>query len=177
MLRVIVFVLILLSGSVFGQGHWAVDSSAVTFKIKNAGIVVNGTFGGLEAQIDFDPNKLKKSRITASVDAGSVDTGIRIRNNHLRMPDYFYVDSFPRITMKSVNFQKRGKEQFLGDFVLCLKGSECKVSVPFSFQKESASYIFRGSFEIDRRDYGIGGKSMLLEDNVQIAIWVKAKKE
>ena len=177
MIRIIIAFLFLTTSLGYGQILWVVDSSSVSFQIKNAGLTVNGTFIGLEAQIDFNPEKLKNSLIVASVDASSVDTGIRIRNNHLRNSDYFHVDTYPRITMKSVNFQKRGEEQFLGDFVLYLKGSEGKVSVPFSFQKESASYIFRGSFEIDRRDYGIGGKSMLIEDNVQITIWVKAKKE
>jgi polyisoprenoid-binding protein YceI len=177
MRRLIVFGLILLNSPVFGQNQWVVDSSAVTFKIKNAGIVVNGTFGSVEAEIIFDPKKFKSSQMVAAVDAGSVETGIRIRNNHLRRPDYFYVDSFPQITMKSVNFQKRGEGQFLGDFILYLKGREGKVSVPFSFQNEGGNYIFSGSFEIDRRDFDIGDSSMLLDDMVHVNIWVKAKKE
>jgi polyisoprenoid-binding protein YceI len=130
----------------------------------------------LEAQIDFDPNKLKKSQMTASVDAGSVDTGIRIRNNHLRSSDYFYVDSFPRITMRSENFQKNGEGHFLGTFTIYLKDKEGDVSVPFSFQNEGMYHILSGSFEIDRLDYGIGEESLLLDDKVQIIIWVKVRE-
>ena len=81
-------VLLIATGVACGQHIWIVDSSSVSFQIRNAGINVDGTFDGLEAEINFDPKKLKNSKIVASVDAASVDTGIRIRNNHLRKSDY-----------------------------------------------------------------------------------------
>src|SRR3970282_481140 len=117
---------------------------------------VNGTLAGLETQLAFNPKKLKSSSIMASVDASSVDAGIRIRNNHLRKSDYLNVAAYPRITMTSTNFQKNGDGQFLGDFIIHLKGKEGKVSLPFTFQKEGAYYILRGSFEINRKDYAVG---------------------
>lgn len=153
------------------------DSSAISFKINNAGIMVNGTFDGLVAEINFNPKKLKRSRITASVEAGSVDTGIRLRNKHLCRSDYFNVESYPRIRMQSLNFQKKEEGQFLGDFILSLKGKVGKVSVPISVQKEGTNNILSGDFDIDRRDYDIGGKSLLLADEVQISIWIRAREE
>jgi polyisoprenoid-binding protein YceI len=78
--------------------------------------------------------------------------------------------------MTSTNFQKNGDGQFLGDFIIHLKGKEGKVSLPFTFQKEGAYYILRGSFEINRKDYDVGGKSLILDDRVQVNILVKAKE-
>jgi polyisoprenoid-binding protein YceI len=175
--RPIVFGLLLISNLAFGQGQWIVDSSAVTFKIKNAGIVVNGTFNGLEADIDFHPTKIKKSGITASVDAGSVDTGIRLRNKHLRKSDYFHVEVYPRITLRSMEFQKQGKDQFLGIFVLDLKGRNDKITIPFSFQKNGRYAVMSGSFEIDRTDYDLGGPSLILANNVEVHFWIKTREE
>lgn len=168
--------LILITGLVFGQNQWAVDSSAISFKIRNAGIMVNGSFGGLEANIAFNPKQLKKSSITASVDAASVDTGIRLRNKHLRKPDFFDVEAFPRISIGSEVFRKKGKNLFTGDFTLSLKGKEGHVQFPFTIQIDGAYHILSGTFEIDRNDYDIGGESLLLGDSVLIAIWVKARK-
>jgi polyisoprenoid-binding protein YceI len=176
MTGLIAVVLTLIASLGYGQGKLVVDSSSVSFRIKNAGITVNGTLAGLETQLAFNPKKLKSSSIVASVDASSVDTGIRIRNNHLRKSDYLNVAAYPRITMTSTNFQKNGDGQFLGDFIIHLKGKEGKVSLPFTFQKEGAYYILRGSFEINRKDYDVGGKSLILDDRVQVNILVKAKE-
>ena len=53
------------NSNIFAQGGTAkeltVVSSKITFKIKNAGIYVNGSFGGLVATIKFDEKDLKKS--------------------------------------------------------------------------------------------------------------------
>jgi polyisoprenoid-binding protein YceI len=176
---IIILWLVLLGSHSYAQKNLQVDSSSVTFVIKNAGLPVNGSFSGLQAKIDFHPNKLDSSLMIASIDAGSIETGIRIRNNHLRRSDYFHVDSFPRITLKSVSFQKKGEGQFLGVFILYLKGREGKISVPFSFKKEETNYIFNGSFEINRSDYDIGDTSLLsilLSDKVHINIWVKVRE-
>ena len=165
----------LLTTAGYGQ-NLVVDSSSVNFRIRNAGIQVNGSFSGMEAKLDFNPRQLTNSRITASVDAATIETGIRIRNNHLRRKDYFYVDSFPRINMESVRFQQKGEGQFIGDFILHLKGSEGKVTVPFTFQHKGNIVIFKGNFDINRKDYDIGGNSLILADMVHITILVIARE-
>jgi polyisoprenoid-binding protein YceI len=177
MVRFIIVSLVFVTSFVYGQNNLLVDSSSISFQIKNAGITVNGTFTGLAAEIDFNPKKLNSSLIVASVDASSVDTGIRIRNKHLRTSDFFHVDAYPQITMRSRNFQRKGEEQFLGIFTIHLKGKEDHVSFPFSFEKEEAYFIFKGSFEINRNDFDIGDASILLDDMVQVTIWVKAREE
>ena len=164
------------AGAAFGQRSWEVDSSSVTFRIRNAGIVVKGSFTGLDARIDFNPRRPGDGMITASVDASTVDTGIRIRNNHLRKKEYFNVGAFPRITMTSRSIRKTTDGKFAGEFAINLKGRERMVTFPFSFQKEGQYSIFTGTFEINRIDYDIGGNSIILDDNVRVAIWVKAKE-
>lgn len=175
MVRHLVGGLLLLAVPAFGQAKWTVDSSSVSFKITNAGIPVEGIFKGLEAQIDFNPRKLMKSQITASVDASTVDTGIRIRNNHLRKSDFFHVEAYPQITLRSREFRKQEEDQFLGIFAIDLKGKEDLVTVPFSFRDMGTYAILEGNFEIDRTDYHVGDTSLLLANNVQINIWVKVK--
>jgi polyisoprenoid-binding protein YceI len=177
MIRIITIAFSFFNCITYGQNKLVVDSSSVSFQINNAGIMVTGTFTGLEAQLDFDPQKLAASKITASIDAATVQTGIRIRDNHLRRSDFFYVDSFPRITMKSVSFQKKTVGQYTGNFILFLKGKENKILIPFSFNQTGTDYTFKGNFEINRIDYDIGGKSATLGDNVKIYIMVKAKDD
>lgn len=154
------------------QTTWLPDSSQVTFYIKNAGFRVEGSFEGLEADIRFDPSHLEDASISASITAATIDTGIKLRDKHLRKSDYFDVERYPMITMSSRAFRKKGNE-YEADFLLSLKGVEREVIMPFSFQNERKKGQFEGTLRIDRRDYEVGGRSLMLSDDVEIQIWVQ----
>src|ERR1043166_6080387 len=112
-------------------GSWKVKSSAITFKIKNAGLTVDGSFTGLEADIRFDPLKPETANIKASVDAKSINTGNDMRNGHLKKEEYFSVDKFPKITLQSVKIEKTGPITYNGAFNLTMKGVTKPVLIPF----------------------------------------------
>ncbi len=158
-----------------GQSVWTIDSSTVNFHIKNAGITVTGSFSGLQSEIKFNPKKLKKSSIVATVDTRTVDTGIRIRDKHLIKQEYFDTKVHPSISMKSQSFQKVGQNQFKGIFIISIKGISDTISFPFTFTSDGKYGTISGSFEIDRNDFGLGGSSIILADKVKIDLWVKGK--
>jgi polyisoprenoid-binding protein YceI len=168
--------LLLAAFSAYGQKDLVVDSSSVTFQIRNAGFTVEGTFSGLMAELAFNPKHLKQSAIVASVNAETVDTGIRIRNNHLRRVDYFDVETYPRIVIRSNDFQRNG-DGFIGNFTLELKGKTGNVAIPFTFKRIGDAYVFDGSMEINRRDYNVGEESIILDDRVLIKIWTSATEK
>ncbi|MFL5763277.1 MAG: YceI family protein [Bacteroidia bacterium] len=154
------------------NGSWKVKSSAVTFKIKNAGLTVDGSFTGLEADIKFDPLKPENATIKASVDAKSINTGNDMRNGHLRKEEYFNVDKFPKITLQSVKIEKTGPITYNGVFNLTMKGVTKPVMIPFTFMKIPEKTELKGTFTINRRDYGVGGSSMTMADDATVTIVV-----
>ncbi|MCZ8285049.1 MAG: YceI family protein, partial [Bacteroidia bacterium] len=85
---------------------WKVTNSKVGFKIKNAGLTVDGSFKGLEADIAFDPAKAYGNKIEASVDVKTINTSSNTRDKHLKKEEYFDAEKFPKITMKSSSFSK-----------------------------------------------------------------------
>lgn len=149
-----------------------VKSSAITFKIKNAGLTVDGTFTGLEAEIKFNQLKPEESSIKASVNTKSVNTGNNMRDEHIRKPEYFDADKFPKITLQSTKIEKTGPITFKGTFNLTMKGVSKVVIIPFTFMKIPEKTEFKGSFPINRRDYGVGGNSMSLSDNATINLTI-----
>ncbi len=151
---------------------WKVKSSAITFKIKNAGLNVDGAFTLLEADIKFNPLKPEEVLIKAVVSSKSINTGNNMRDEHLRKPDYFNVDKFPKIILQSTKIEKTGPVTFKGTFNLTLKGITKEVIIPFTFMKIPEKTELKGSFSINRKDFGIGGKSISLSDNVTIALSV-----
>ncbi|MGI4728819.1 MAG: YceI family protein [Janthinobacterium lividum] len=158
------------------QSEQKVTSSAVTFRIKNMGIGTEGKFGGFKAIINFDKNNLDKSSIEASVDTRTLDSDNSMRDNHLKKEDYFDVEKYPEITLKSASFDHQKNENYTGQFDVTIKGKTKRIKVPFTYTESSSSNSFKGSFTINRSDFGIGGKSMVLADDALVAVAVETTK-
>ncbi len=149
---------------------WKVQQGKVTFSIRNAGLLVNGSLGGLKAEIHFDPTHPEQSTLIASVQAGTIDTGIGARDKHLRKEVYLDADRYPLLTMRSVKITATGANTFQGQFELTIKGTTQQVSLPFTFREKNGQGIFAGECKINRLDYGVGSSSWLLGDEVTISI-------
>jgi len=147
------------------QTNLKVISSNIGFKIKNAGLNVSGTIGDLESEIFFSPEFYKTSSIKASVGVNSINTGIASRDTHLKKEEYFEAKKFPKISIVSSFFGKEGNK-YIGYFKLTIKGITRDITIPFEFENN----IMKAEFSIDRRDFKVGGKSLLLGDKVMISI-------
>ena len=162
--------------SVSAQTEQKITSSAVTFKIKNMGIGTEGKFAGLKATVYFDKDHLDKSTIEASVDTKTLDTDNSMRDSHLKKEEYFDVEKYPEITMKSVSFNHQKNENYNGIFDVTIKGKTKRIKVPFTYTENGSNASFKGSFSISRSDFVIGGKSMILADDAQVAVTVETTK-
>ncbi len=150
-----------------------VAEADVRFTIENAGLAVEGTLAGLEADIRFDPAHPELASIRASVAVSTIRTGIALRDQHLQKPDYFDAAKFPVISLQATAIRKTGKNRYEGDFQLAIKGTQRQISIPFEV---SAGHVFTGRFQLNRLDYGIGKKNLVLGDEVNITIRVKLAK-
>ncbi|TAF64201.1 MAG: YceI family protein [Cytophagales bacterium] len=158
------------------QTHWKPQKGSVSFTIRNAGFNVDGQLYGMTASVYFDLQNLQSATISASVDVNTLETGITARDKHLKAADYFNVAQYPTIRMKSVSFLHKGGGQYVGTFDLTIKGTTKTVQMPFSFQESGSNAIFSGSFEINRLDFGVGDKSMVLDDKVKVSISLSVVK-
>jgi len=170
------FLLINLYG--FSQSLSAVDKdSKVQFKIRNLGINVSGSFTGLEGKMVFDEKNLVGSSFEASIDASTINTGIDARNKHLREEEYFDVKKFPRISFVSTKVTGSTKQGTFFIFgKLTIKNTTKDISFPFTATPQDGGYLFNGEFKLNRRDFGVGGNSFVLSDNLTVQLAVLAKK-
>lgn len=173
--KVLSLLVILWPVLMFSQTKWAVTTSQVDFFIDNAGIEVDGTLGGFSGDIQFSPESLSSSSITASLKLATIKTGIDARDNSLQGEEYFHAAAHPTMSMTSTSFRKSGSS-YLGVFNLTIKGVTKRIEMPFSFQESNGQATFSGSFTIDRLDFGVGESSWILSDEVKIEIKVKATK-
>ncbi len=150
--------------------------SSVKFKIRNLGFNVDGSFSGLDGMIHFDPNNLPISNFDVSVDAGTVNTDNNMRDNHLRNESYFDVKNYPRIRFVSTNVTASNKKDiYMIVGHLTIKNQTKDISFPFSVVPSNDGYLFKGTFRINRRDFGVGGGSTI-SDELEVSLDILAKK-
>jgi len=151
--------------------------SKVRFVIKNFGINTGGTFDGLSGNITFDPASLATASFNVSVDAKTVDTDIEARDNHLRKAEYFDVEKFPKLSFRSTKVTTTNKEGYLFMFgIITIKNISKEVSFPFTQKTRDDGILFEGEFKLNRRDFGVGGKSFSMSDDLTVELSIFAKK-
>jgi len=168
--------LICLNFVVFSQDKNTVSHSSISFKIKNLGINTGGTFGGLSSEILFKPTDLAASSINATVETNTINTDNESRDEHLKSEDYFDVARFPKISLKSVSFKHKGGNNYSGAFNLEIRGKIKLIELPFTYIDNGTTESFKGSFKLNRLDFGVGGSSLILSDEVTVSVEVEKNK-
>lgn len=146
--------------------------SAVTFKIKNAGIGVDGAFKKFEANIDYNESAQAPSSVKATINVESIDTGIEGRDKHLRKDDFFNAGVFPTITFVSTQILKTTNGSFIAEGKLTIKDVTKDIRIPFTY----TNGIFEGTVTLNRLDYGVGGSSLTMGNDVEVFVKVAASK-
>jgi polyisoprenoid-binding protein YceI len=146
---------------------------AVSFIIKNFGINTRGTINGLKGGINWQPDNLSASSVNVSVDVATINTAITARDKDLQKEAYFNSDKYPSINFTSTQISgSNGTYTITGN--LTIKGVTKVISFPFTVTPSDNGYLFEGKFSINRLDFGVGGNSMVLGDNVEITLKVQA---
>lgn len=151
------------------------NSSSVKFVIKNLGFGVDGSFKNLKGIIIFDPANLKASSLKVTVDAATINTGNQSRDGHLKKEDYFDVAKYPKISFVSDKIEKT-TAGYVTTGTFTIKYKSKTVAIPFTAVPQNNGYLFNGKVQINRRDFGVGGSSMVLSDNLTLTLNVLAVK-
>jgi polyisoprenoid-binding protein YceI len=169
----IIFLLMLTSFPWVCNRSIAEDTSSmgnclVKFSVYNAGIEVTGTLGVATAQIKFDSDEPNPNTISATADPSTIQTGIAIRDKHLKRSDYLDVENYNAINLTSKSIRKVGKNKFKGVFNLTIKGITKSIIILFNLSHENKFIVYRGEFEINRLDFNLGDESLILDKKVKI---------
>ena len=155
------------------------ENSKVAFSIVNHLLVkstVNGTLQGLKGSITFNPSDLKNATFDVRVEAGTIKTGIGLRDKDLKKEAFFDADKFPVISISSNKIEK-GK--LPGSYILygklIMKGTSKAIVLTFTTTAIAGGLIFKGDFTLNRLDYTIG-EAGKIEDQVIVSLEVHTKK-
>jgi polyisoprenoid-binding protein YceI len=177
MKKIFLFIITALATGVASAQYKPVNQgSSLQFNIKNFGFNVTGSFTGLEGDITFDPQNPAASNFDVSVNAASVNTDNNLRDHHLQGDTYFDVKNYPRIRFVSTKVTATGKN---GGYTitgnLTIKKQTKVISFPFTAMPANDGYVFKGTFNINRKDFDVGGTSTIA-NNLEVSLNILTKK-
>jgi polyisoprenoid-binding protein YceI len=177
MKKIVQLLMIVMAGNLVMAQYKPVDNgSSIQFTITNFGIGTGGSFSGLQGDIKFDINDLEGAIFDVSIDANSVNTGNGTRDNHLRQETYFDVKNYPHISFVSTKVSPSNKAGVLFIFgKLTIRNQTKDISFPFTAEPNGNGYLFKGTFNINRKDFGIGGTSTI-SNNLEIQLSILSTK-
>ncbi|OCX53863.1 hypothetical protein BEL04_06140 [Mucilaginibacter sp. PPCGB 2223] len=153
----------------------AEQGSTLKFTIKNLGFGVDGSFTGFEGAINFNPQNLAASSFDVTVASATVNTDNSLRDEHLKGDSFFDVKTYPRIKLASTQITNIRSGTYLFNGQLTIKGKAKPIKFPFEATQSGDGFVFKGSFKMNRKDFGVGGTSTV-SDELEVFINVTAKK-
>jgi len=132
----------------------------VAFDASMAGVVVRGHFNELRGELVVPDADIERATITVEVAAASIDTGLAIRDRHLRGASFLDVARYPTIAFESRRII-RDNGDCLVTGVLRLRGQARDVVTRCAFQQLDGGGIagrvaLRGGLDVPSRAHGVG---------------------
>lgn len=111
----VVLISMLGSISLMGQTNtWVNDPahSRLGFVVKHLTISeISGRFADFSVKVTTSKPDYMDAQIEVTAKIASMDTGVEMRDNHLRSADFFDAEKYPTLTFKSTSVEKTGKDK------------------------------------------------------------------
>lgn len=171
-------------------GTWTIDPahSVVGFSVRHLMSKVRGRFTTFDASIVTTDDPAESS-VTASIDLRTVETGIGMRDDHLRSADFFDVENTPTMRFASTGLRHDGETWVLtGD--LTIRNVTRSVDIELEFLgvdptglQGEARIGFEGRTTIKRSDFdlsfglAVDGSKVVVGDRVTVTLDVQASRD
>ncbi|GAA2606238.1 YceI family protein [Actinomadura fulvescens] len=144
-------------------GPWTIDPahSSVGAVAQHLGLSsVRGRFGSFEGRIEV-AERVEDSRVSARIEAASIDTGNKLRDDHLRSADFLDSARHPLIEYAGTGLTARGPDRWTVHGSLTLNGITRPVDLDLGYLGTGPDAWggtragFRATTELRRADFGI----------------------
>jgi len=140
----------------------------------------DGGFKEFAGTIDLVNGKAEESSVMVYIEMGSVYSDDEGLTKHLKSPDFFDVEKFPKATFTSTKIvpdtaKGAGNYTVTGDFNL--HGQTKSITFPAKITVTDADVAVETEFSINRKDFGIvyaGKADDLIRDDVVIKLNLKS---
>jgi polyisoprenoid-binding protein YceI len=146
---------------------------------------VRGSFSKWGGSLELDLADLTKSKVTVEIETASVSTHDEKRDGHLRSPDFFDSEKFPKMTFVSKRVEKHGDAyKLVGD--LTIRGTTKEVALDTTFEGTQKDpwggdrVAFSAATKVQRKDWGLNWNmaleagGVLVGETVEIVLDIQA---
>jgi|PlaIllAssembly_1097288.scaffolds.fasta_scaffold11892_1 polyisoprenoid-binding protein YceI len=152
------------------------DHSVAAFAVKHLKIAfVRGQFNKISGTIMFDPADISKTTVEATIDAASLLTGIKKRDDHVMSADFIGVAAQPHITFRSTKVEGAGADRakLTGDLMIHGITRPVTMDVAFSGPVKSPfggeiTMGFRAALTLDRFVFGVSWNEIMEDGGFMI---------
>ncbi|MEV7033107.1 YceI family protein [Streptomyces sp. NPDC093272] len=150
-------------------GDWEIEPthSSIAFTARHIGLArIHGRFNSFAGAVRIaDP--MERSALHIVIDAATIDTGVRMRDDHLRSADFLDVLSFPTLEFYGDRFAYRGGARWAVTGALSLHGVTRTVTLDTEYlglgngMEGEVRAACRATTELHRDDFTVSWQTML----------------
>jgi polyisoprenoid-binding protein YceI len=153
-------------------------TSKITFHV-NASVSIEGIFEKWDSTITFTSADVSSGHVDIKIQADSVNTGSKSKDDRLKGEDCFDAKEYPYITFRSAKIIPTGSHTFDVPGTFTIRGVSKAESLTFTADREGqGTGEIEGTLWFDRRDFDLGGSIpfVRIADRVELAIDFKASR-
>ncbi|WP_199551793.1 YceI family protein [Streptomyces sp. N35] len=150
-------------------GDWEIEPahSSIAFTARHIGLArVHGRFNTFAGAIRI-ADRMEQSAMHVVIDAASIDTNVKMRDDHLRSADFLDIDRYPTLEFYSDRFIHRGGTRWAVTGALSLHGVTRTVTLDTEYlgigqgmEGETRAAV-RATTELHRDDFTVSWQTML----------------
>ena len=169
---------------VFDKAH-----STIGFQVRHLFSTVPGKFDDFTGTITYDEANPENSSVEVTIKTASVNTGVKMRDDDLRSPNFFDAAKYPEITFKSKSVKMTGNNtaDVTGDLTMHGVTKEAVLKVELlgkgaGMKPGSVVSGWNATTALKRTDYGLTWNKVIegtqvVGDDVKIDLNVEADKQ
>ncbi|MEV7321554.1 YceI family protein [Streptomyces sp. NPDC093970] len=150
-------------------GDWEIEPthSSIAFTARHIGLArIHGRFNSFAGAVRIaDP--MERSALHVVIDAATIDTGVRMRDDHLRSADFLDAPRFPTLEFYGDRFAHRGGTRWAVTGALSLHGVTRTVTLDTEYlglgngMEGEVRAACRATTELHRDDFTVSWQTML----------------
>ncbi|MEV5843059.1 YceI family protein [Streptomyces sp. NPDC048179] len=150
-------------------GDWEIEPthSSIAFTARHIGLArIHGRFNSFAGAVRIAEH-VERSAMHVVIDAATIDTGVRMRDDHLRSADFLDVQRFPTLEFYSDRFVHKGGTKWAVTGALSLHGVTRTVTLDTEYlglgngMEGEVRAACRATTELHRDDFTVSWQTML----------------
>ncbi len=154
------------------------QQSMIKFHVKSS-VDLAGKFEQWGAALKFSSPHVESGVLDIRIQAASVDTGSRMKNDKLKSKDFFNVAHDPWITFKSTKIVQTSQTTFDVSGIFSIRGVSKPETLTLTVDRTGvASGRIQGTMAFDRKDYGMNSNIPFIRiaNRVEVDVDLTAKR-